>query len=147
MSDPWGQPPSGDPPGWGSSASQPQNPPPPASGQPGYGQSGYGQSGYGQPGYGYPQHPPTGRTSGRATTVLVLGISSLVFWLFCGIGVIPAVIALVMAPGADREIAASGGMLGGRDQVKAGRIMSWITVGITALSVLAFVGLFGLTLL
>ena len=52
---------------------------PPAYGQqPGWGQApGPGQ----QPGYGQP-------TSGKATTVLVLGIASLVLMVFCGLGFI-----------------------------------------------------------
>ena len=73
-------------------------------------------------------------TSSKATTVMVLGIVSLVmFFAVCGLGVIPAIIALVMARGAEREIAASGGALQGASQVKAGKIMAWITLGLTAL--------------
>ena len=64
----------------------------------------------------------------------VLGIVSLVmFFAVCGLGFIPAVIALALAPGARREIAASGGALGGASQLRAGTIMAWITLGLTAL--------------
>jgi hypothetical protein len=113
---------------------------PPAYGQqpPAYGQQppAYGQQppayGGAQPGYGGPQ------TSGKATAVLVLGIVSLVLLLSC-IGFIPAIIALAMAKGAQREIAESGGRLTGESQVKAGKIMSWITIGLTVLGALALV--------
>jgi hypothetical protein len=106
----------------------------------------YGQS---PASYGYPA--PTGAygpqpyygpsTSGKATTVLVLGILSLVLMFGC-IGFILAIVALVLAPGAAREIAESGGRLTGESQLKAGKITSWITLGLTALAiVLGVVGL------
>ena len=74
--------------------SPPQYPPPP----PPYGQS---PASYGYPAptgaYGpQPYYGPT--TSGKATTVLVLGIVSLVLMFSC-IGFIPAIVALVLAPG------------------------------------------------
>ena len=119
-------------------------------GQPGYGQQpyqqpgqayGYGQPayGYGQPAYGYPQMQ---QTSSKATTVMVLGIVSVVLMFTCGIGFIAAIVALVMAGGAEREIAQSGGTLQGEGQIKAGRITSWVTIGLTALGVLLFIVLF-----
>ena len=142
MSDPWsdqnaGQlpppPPVTPPPAYGQ---QPGWGPPPAYGQqPAYGQHpAYGSA----PGYG---PPPGGPTSSKATTVMVLGIVSLVLMVFCGLGFIPAIIALVMAGGAGREIAGSGGALGGAGQIKAGRIMAWVTLGISALALLLVVGL------
>jgi hypothetical protein len=79
--------------------------------------------------------PARGPTSGRATTVLVLGIVALVtFFTFCGLGIVPAIIALVQAPGARREIAASGGELDGAGQLRAGVIMSWVTLGLAVLA-------------
>jgi hypothetical protein len=69
----------------------------------------------------------------------VLGIVSLVLMFTCGLGFIPAIIALTMAGGAEREIAESGGALDGLSQVKAGRIMSWITIGLTALALVAII--------
>jgi hypothetical protein len=111
----------------------PQYPPPPP----------YGQS---PASYGYPA--PTGAygpqpyygpaTSGKATTVLVLGIAGLVLSLGC-IGFIPAIVALVLAPGATREIRESGGRLTGESQVKAGKIMSWIALALAALEIIALV--------
>jgi hypothetical protein len=126
--------------------------------QPQYGQPSYGQQQqqpppppYGQSpaSYGYPA--PTGAygpqpyygptTSGKATTVLVLGILSLVLMFGC-IGFILAIVALVLSPGAAREIAESGGRLTGESQLKAGKITSWITLGLTALIVV--IGVIGL---
>ena len=113
--------------------------------QPSYDQGAYGQQpAYAQQGYpqqGYPQgYAPVAPTSGRATTVLVLGIVSLVLLLSC-IGFIPAIVALCLAPGARREILDSGGATGGLGQVRAGVICSWVTIGLTVLAVLGFVAL------
>jgi hypothetical protein len=131
-------------------------------GQSPYGQQPYGQSPYGQqPPYPPPPPPPYGQspasygypaptgaygpqpyygptTSGKATTVLVLGILSLVLAFAC-IGFILAIVALVLAPGAAREIAESGGRLTGAGQLKAGKITSWITLGLTVLVVVVAV--------
>jgi hypothetical protein len=70
---------------------------------------------------------------------MVLGIVAIVTLFSCGIGFIPAIISLVLAGGAEREIAESGGRLGGAQQIKAGRICSWIALGLTALGVLIIV--------
>jgi hypothetical protein len=92
---------------------------------PAYGQQPYGvQQGYAR---------QWGATSGKATAVLVLGIASIVLACCLGAGVIPAVIALVLAPGAKREIVASGGALTGLGQVKAGQITSIIALVLTVL--------------
>ena len=93
---------------------------------------------YGAPQYagGYPAYGgyPVQQTSSKASTVQVLGIVSLVtFFAMCGLGVIPAVIALALAPGARREIEASGGALGGASQLRTGTITAWITLGLTVL--------------
>ncbi|KQX67034.1 DUF4190 domain-containing protein [Angustibacter sp. Root456] len=125
---------------------QPQQPQygQPQYGQPQYGQPQpqqpqYGQQQYGQPGYAV---GPTGpATAGRATAVLITGIASLVL-LFSCIGFIPAIVALVLAPGAEREINASQGRLTGLGQVRAGKICSWITIGVTVLFLIVLVGLF-----
>ncbi len=112
-----------------------------ADGQGGYGQAPYTHGGYGRAPYthgGYGHLPA--QTSGEASAVMVLGIVSLALLLSC-IGFVPAIVALVMAAGADREIAASGGRLTGQGQVKAGRIMSWIALGLTLVGVLGVVAL------
>jgi hypothetical protein len=140
----YGQPQPGQPQYGQPQPGQPQYGQPPQAAPYGYGQSAPPQPPYGQSpaSYGYPA--PTGAygpqpyygptTSGKATTVLVLGILSLVLMFGC-IGFILAIVALVMAPGAAREIKESGGRLTGESQLKAGKITSWITLGITALAI------------
>jgi hypothetical protein len=92
-------------------------------------------------GYYYPPAPqwaPYERTSGQSIAVLVLGVASLtVFWGVAG------VVALCLAPGAKREIAASNGMLSGRGMIRAGVICSWVSIAITLLVVIAVAVLFG----
>jgi len=70
---------------------------------------------------------------------MVLGIVGLLMICGYGIGVIPAIIALAMAPGAKREIAASGGTVTGEGFVKAGVICSWITVGLTVAGIVLLI--------
>jgi hypothetical protein len=131
---PWGQPGTPGQPTWG----QPPGPPGPP--------SPYGPSQYGQPVPYAPYGPLPPQTSGRATTVLVLGIVSLVTLFTCGIGFVPAIIALVMAPGAKAEIATSGGRLTGESQVRTGTVLSWVTIGLTALAVVLLVLVVGLAI-
>jgi hypothetical protein len=108
-----------------------------------YGQSPYGPGPYGGPagGYGASGYPggyafaPV-QTSGRATTVLVLGIASLPLLVMCGVGIIPAIVALAMSGAAKREIDSSAGRLTGLGMVRAGRILSWIAVGLFIVGVL-----------
>ena len=99
---------------------------------------------------GYAQYGPYGgppvTTSSKATTVLVLGIVSLVMMVTCGLGFVTAVIALVMAPGAKREIAGSGGRLTGESQVRTGTILSWVTLGLTALAVVVLAVVIGVAI-
>jgi hypothetical protein len=87
--------------------------------------------GYGAPSYGPPPHPQT-------ATILVLGILSLVF---CGILGIPA---WVMGNRALREIDASGGALGGRSQVQAGRVCGIVATVLLMLAVVFLIGLLAL---
>ena len=94
----------------------------------------YGYQGY--TGYAYPMGP---RTSGRATAVLILGIASLVSWCFYGVGIVPAIVALALAPGAKREIRSSGGMVNGEGQVKAGVICAWIAIALAIVAIIALV--------
>ncbi len=86
----------------------------------------------GLPGGDYRQYGPPAVNSGRAVAILVLGIVSLVFLCAYGIGLIPAIVALALAPGAKREIANSGGRIVGGSFVKAGTVCSWVTVGVSA---------------
>lgn len=108
-----------------------------------YGAQSYGQQGgAGQPyGYGYgaqPGYPGGGygygaATAGKATAVMVLGIASLVTVWCYGLGVVPAIVGLAMSGSAKREIESSGGRLTGLGMVTAGRVTSWITVGLTVI--------------
>jgi uncharacterized membrane protein YjgN (DUF898 family) len=72
----------------------------------------------------------------QGTTILVLGILSLVF---CGI---LGPVAWVMGSNALREIDASPGTYSNRGQVQAGRICGIITSVLILLGIVAFVGLF-----
>ncbi len=99
----------------------PENPPPPPQPHP-YGAPAYG--GY-QP---VPDHP-------QATTVLVLGIIGIL------IGV-TAPVAWVMGSRAKREIEASGGRLGGLQQVTIGWILGIVMTILLVISVIGFVLIF-----
>ena len=110
-------------------------------GQSGYGQSGYGQAGYGQSGYGQAGYGQAQETASRAIVVLVCAIASFVVVPF-----IPAVVALALAGGAQQQIALSGGRLTGEGLVRAGRIVAWINVGLTALVVVGIIGLIAFAL-
>jgi len=109
--------------------------------QSGYGQSGYGQAGYGQAGYAQPGYGQAQETASRAIVVLVCAIASFVVVPF-----IPAVVALALAGGAQQQIAQSGGRLTGDGLVRAGRIVAWINVGLTALVVVGIIGLIAFAL-
>lgn len=115
---------------------QPPNPPY-DSGQNPYGQSGQGgqPNPYGQGGQGYPQGqyggyggPPADHP--QSTTVLVLGIVSLVVCSILG------PFAWVMGNRVVREIDASGGQLGGRSSANAGRICGIIASVLLTLAIL-----------
>lgn len=130
------------PPNWGQAPPPPATPPGDQSGGYGTGEPGqqyghqpdpYGQQ-YNQYGQQYGANPPL-ETEGTATTVLVLGIVSIVLMFSCGIGFIPAIIALVLAPKAKNNIAASHGTKGGESLVNAGRICAYVTLALTALFV------------
>lgn len=108
------------PPGW--QPPQVQAPPPP------YGAAPYGSAPYGTPppyggaGYGYqPYLPP--QTEGSAVAALVCSIVSFVI---CP--VVPAIAALVIAPGARRKIDASNGRLTGLGLLTAAKWVSWINI-------------------
>ncbi len=93
----------------------PPPPPPPGAGP--YGQPQYGQPQYGQPQYGMPQYGPPTREHPQGTTVLVLGILSL---LACGI---LGPFAWKMGNDAIREMDANPNVLySNRGNITAGRI-------------------------
>ena len=58
----------------------------------------------------------------------------------CGLGLIASIVALALAPGAKREIAASGGALTGGGFIRAGVICAWISVALTVVSLLYVFG-------
>ncbi len=131
---------------------QPYGPPPgqPSAPPPSYGQPSYGQPSYGQPSYGPPA--PGGwtgggaggwssgvpETSSRAVVALVCAIGSFVVLPF-----VPAVVALVLAPGARREIEASRGRVVGLGLVRAAVVLAWVDVALCVLAVVALVLLVG----
>jgi hypothetical protein len=71
-----------------------------------------------------PAGPPT---SSNAIIALILAITS---WAICPI--ITAVVALVLASSAAKEIEASGGRVQGAGLVTAARIVSWVNIGLWA---------------
>lgn len=74
-----------------------------------------------------PPYQPMPQTSNSAIVALVLSIVS---WVVCP--VIPAIVALVFASKADREIAVSNGWVTGGGLVTASKIVSWINIGLYA---------------
>lgn len=70
---------------------------------------------------------PVPQTSGNAIIALVLAIAS---WVVCPI--VLAIIALVFAHKADREIAAAPMLRTGGGLVTAAKIVAWVNIGIAA---------------
>ncbi len=108
--------------------------------QPGYGQQAYGQPGYGQqPGYGYqPQWGTAGTEHPQGTTILVLGIMSLVLTSVCGIGMLLGPVAWIMGNSALKEIDANPGAYSNRGNVQGGRICGIIATVLLILAVAFF---------
>ena len=79
--------------------------------------------GYQPPVYAQPQ-----RTSSMATVSLITGILSLTL---CGL--IAGIVAVITGFQARKEIAASGGTVGGEGQAKAGIIMGFISIGLSVI--------------
>lgn len=74
-----------------------------------------------------PAYGPMPQNSSSAIVALVLSIAS---WVVCP--VIPAIVALVFASKADREIAMSNGWVTGAGMVTASKIVAWINIGLYA---------------
>lgn len=120
--------PAGPPPGYGPGPSWGYGPP-----------SGFGPGGYGPSG-GFAPYQPAGPWSvapdhPQATTVLVLGICSIVFTFICGIGIFLGPVAWVMGGRALQEIDAEPGRYGGRSNVQVGRICGIIATVFLLLAV------------
>jgi hypothetical protein len=85
-------------------------------------------------------YPPTPaiqvRTDGSAVTALVLAILS---WVLCPI--ILAIIALVFASTAQKNIDASGGTLGGDGLAKAARIVAILNIVLVGLVIVSIVAI------
>lgn len=69
--------------------------------------------------------PPAPKTSSNAIVALVLAVLS---WALCPL--IPAIVALVFAGMASKEIAASGGQIEGQGLTTAAKIVSWVNIGL-----------------
>lgn len=70
----------------------------------------------------------------------LLGVGSLPGLLFCGLGCVLGVIALVMAPGAEREVLASNGELGGLGIIRTARICAWISIVLALIGIAVGIG-------
>lgn len=86
-----------------------------------------------------PVYAPAPPTSSNAIIAFVLSIVS---WAICPI--IPAIVALVLASSAQKEIAAGQGRVQGQGLVTAAKIISWINIGLWA--AIAVLGVFFLVL-
>ena len=78
-------------------------------------------------GYAYQQQAPAAQTSSNAVIAIILAALS---WAFCPI--IAAVVALIFAHQASKEIEASGGRVQGQGLVTAARWVAWINIGLVA---------------
>ena len=96
-------------------------------GAPSYGVPAYRQppGAYGFPGPGPGPLAPVPETATNAVAAIVCAALA---WTFCP--VILAIVALVLASNADREIAASGGTKTGDGLTKAARIISWVNIAV-----------------
>lgn len=129
------------------SSTPPPEPPPGGYGSPpqggfaqpgfGYGPPAYGPSGYGGYGGGTSEHP-------QGTTILVLGICSLVFTFVCGFGVFLGPVAWIMGNNALREIDANPSVYSNRGSVSAGRICGIIASALIVVMVVGVVILFAI---
>ena len=70
--------------------------------------------------------------SGRAVAALVLAVLS-----FVALPLLPALAALLLAPGARRQVEASGGRLTGAGLVRAAVLVAWANVALCALLTVA----------
>ena len=93
-----------------------------------------------QPVIGLPAAPSA---SGNSIAALVLSIASWVIF-----PIVLAIVALVFASKAEKEITASNGSIGGGPLVTASKIVAWVNIGVyAALVVLGILALFFLTIL
>jgi hypothetical protein len=88
-----------------------------------------------------PVYPPQPQESSNAIIALVLAITA---WVVCPI--VPAIVALVFAAKADREIRTSGGAITGSGMSTAAKVVAWINIGIFAAVILMGVAFFVLAI-
>ncbi len=74
-----------------------------------------------------------------AQMAMILGIVGLVLVFLTCIGGFVGIGGIVMAKRTDEEIARSGGMLGGEDKAKIGRITGWIATILAAVGVVFWI--------
>lgn len=88
-----------------------------------------------------PPPPPAGYGAGQeapsAQKALIAGIVGL---LCCAIG---GIFAIIWGNAANKEIAASGGMLGGDGKAKAAIILGWVAIALWVLAIVANIALGG----
>lgn len=83
---------------------------------------------------GYAYYQPAAQSSSNALIALLLAIFS---WIFCPI--VLAVVGLILASKADKEIAASGGRVTGAGMTLATRIIAWGNIALYGAMILATV--------
>jgi uncharacterized membrane protein len=79
-----------------------------------------------------------------STSAIVALILSIVSWTICPL--VTAIVAIVLAYQADKEIRNSGGKVTGQGLSFAAKIIAWINIGVSVALILLFV-VFGLVLL
>ena len=86
------------------------------------------------------RHPadPDETASTKAWAVLALGVVG-VLLMFCGGGLVPGLAGLALARPARAEMAAAAGFLTGGRALRAGEILSWIAVAVSAIVIVAVV--------
>lgn len=101
-----------------------------------YGDQQYANQQY--PRQGYDQPPVTG----LAHAVLWTSVGGIVLsWTM--VGWIASIVALALIPAARREIVAAHGAKRGLGFLLAGKIVAWVNIGLTVLTVIGFLALFG----
>jgi Domain of unknown function (DUF4190) len=103
---------------------------------PPYSTPSYEQGGYGAAAYpaGYQMQPGYGYAAPQTETMAVWGlVVAILAWVACPIPFVPAIVALVLASNAQRNIEASSGAKEGRGINTATKILAWINIGLWAL--------------
>ena len=91
------------------------------------------------PVYGSPYGGYGGREHSQGTTILVLGILSLVLGVSCGVGFLLGPVAWVMGNGAIAEIDRDPAAYTNRSMVQAGRVCGIVATALLALGVIAVI--------